>query len=110
MIIAVPTDDGIYVSEHFGRCKYFLIAEVSDAVVRKELVENPHNKEEREGAGHGLVLKLLREKKVNLVFYTNIGGRMLDNLNSLHINAQVCDAGSKISDLINDQSPRNISE
>ncbi|MEM0128152.1 MAG: NifB/NifX family molybdenum-iron cluster-binding protein [Thermoplasmatales archaeon] len=101
MIAAFPTDDQIHISDHFGRCKYFILADISSGKLeKKQLIENPHNSEEREGVGHGLVLKLLTDNKVNRVFCTNMGERMEDNLRSLHIDVQRCERGTSISDLL----------
>jgi predicted Fe-Mo cluster-binding NifX family protein len=83
MIVAVPTDDGKMVSEHFGRAKYFLIIDTNSKSTN--LVENPHEKEENEQSGHGKLLKMLVEKKVSKVICFNLNPRMEGNLNSLHM-------------------------
>lgn len=87
MIVAIPTDDGKRVSEHFGRSRYFLITDTEDASAKK-LVENPHEKEENEQSGHGKLLKMLMENKVNKVVCFNLNPRMEKNLNSLKITVE----------------------
>ncbi|MGC8645604.1 MAG: NifB/NifX family molybdenum-iron cluster-binding protein [Thermoplasmata archaeon] len=101
MIVAIPTDDGVHVSDHFGRCRYFMVAEASNGKLQNsKLIENPHNKEESEGVGHGLVLKLLTDNKVRKVFCTNLGPRMEENLRSLKIEIERCPSGSQIASLV----------
>ncbi len=83
MIVAIPTDDGKVVSDHFGHAKYFLIID-ADSKERK-LVENPHEKEENEQSGHGKLLKMLVENKASKVICFNLNPRMEGDLKSLKI-------------------------
>uniref|UniRef100_A0A7C4W3U2 Dinitrogenase iron-molybdenum cofactor biosynthesis protein n=1 Tax=Fervidobacterium thailandense TaxID=1008305 RepID=A0A7C4W3U2_9BACT len=42
--IAIPTDDGTTVAPHFGKAKYFVIAEIEDGKEKtRKLVENLHS-------------------------------------------------------------------
>jgi predicted Fe-Mo cluster-binding NifX family protein len=101
MIVGIPTDDGSIVSEHFGRSKYFLIANLEDGIiVSKRLVENPHNKESDDQAGHGRVLKMLVDNKVNKVVCFNLNPRMQDNLKSLKISVGKCAINSRIDEIL----------
>jgi predicted Fe-Mo cluster-binding NifX family protein len=105
MIVGIPTDDGSIVSEHFGRSKYFLIANLEDGrVLSKKLVENPHNKESDDQAGHGRVLKMLVDNKVNEVVCFNLNPRMQDNLSSLKISVSKCSIRSRIDDILHEGS------
>ncbi|MEM0106603.1 MAG: NifB/NifX family molybdenum-iron cluster-binding protein [Candidatus Micrarchaeaceae archaeon] len=83
MYIAIPTDDRKFISEHFGKAKYFLIVDTLQG--SKTLIENPHEKEENELSGHGKLLKMLVENKVKKIFCFNINPKMEKNLNDLHI-------------------------
>jgi len=40
--IAISTDEGNFVSSHFGRCPYFTIIEIEDEkILSKEVIKNP---------------------------------------------------------------------
>lgn len=42
MKIAISTDEGNFVSPHFGRCPYFTIIEIEDKkILSKEIIKNP---------------------------------------------------------------------
>ncbi len=97
MIIGVPTDDGKSVSEHFGRSKYFMIIDKEQGrETHHRLVENPHDKEENEQSGHGKLLKMLVENKVSKVVCFNLNPRMQKNLESLKIEVEKVEEGSRI--------------
>ncbi|MBE5728274.1 hypothetical protein IHE51_00205 [Candidatus Parvarchaeota archaeon] len=98
MIIAIPTDDGKTVSEHFGHAKYFLLVDTNVDGVKK-LNENPHEKEENEAAGHGKLLKMLVENKVAEVICSRLNPRMEKNLNSLKIIVKKVEEGSSIENV-----------
>ncbi len=101
MIIGIPTDDGKTVSEHFGRSGEFLIAVLNGKdIVSRTSVENPHNKEASEQSGHGKLLKMLVEHKVNQVICSNINPKMQRNLGSLGIAVVRCDPDSMIEDAL----------
>lgn len=101
MIIGIPTDDGIVVSEHFGRSGMFLIADVDGGkVASNAIVENPHNKEEKEQSGHGKLLKMLVEHKVNRVVCSNLNPRMQQNLESVGISVDRCGVDSSIEKIL----------
>ena len=68
MKVAVSTDNGM-VSEHFGRCPEFTIAEIkSGKVVKKEVVGNP-------GHATGFIPKFLHEAGVNCMIAGGAGFR-----------------------------------
>jgi predicted Fe-Mo cluster-binding NifX family protein len=101
MIIGIPSDDGINVSEHFGRSERFLLAEVKGAqVLNKNFVDNPHNKEVNEQSGHGKLLKMLVDHNVNKVICFNLNPRMQKNLESLGITVERCGIDSKINRIL----------
>jgi predicted Fe-Mo cluster-binding NifX family protein len=57
MRVAMPMEDG-YVSEHFGRARYFVIADIENGEVKsKEIVENPVYEAHRPGAVPSFLLK-----------------------------------------------------
>ncbi len=99
MILAIPTDDGDYLSEHFGHAKYFLIVDTEHD--EKKLLDNPHEKESNEAAGHGKLLKMLIQNKVNQVICSNLSQKMENNLKSLNISIKRVDGNLKIKELLN---------
>ncbi|MCL4411635.1 hypothetical protein M1329_01755 [Candidatus Marsarchaeota archaeon] len=101
MIIGIPTDDGKHVSEHFGRSKRFMIVDMQDGrELERRLVENPHDKEQSEQSGHGKLLKMLVENKVNRVVCFNLNPKMEKNLDSLKIEVRKCSEGAEIGSLL----------
>ena len=88
MKIAVSTDNGD-VSEHFGRCPQFTIADVSDGkVTKKEVIENP---------GHdtmGGLPKSLHELGVNVVIAGGAGFRAQEFFKEFDIDMIVGISGS----------------
>jgi predicted Fe-Mo cluster-binding NifX family protein len=101
MIVGIPTDDGVTVSEHFGRSRSFLIAKIENGILTgRNLYENPHNKESDDKAGHGRVLKLLTDNKVNKVVCFNLNPRMQENLESLKIKVERSELNSRIDDIL----------
>lgn len=99
MVIAVPTDDGKCVSAHFGHARYFLI--IDNTSKEQKLIENPHEKEQNEAAGHGKLLKMLVQNKVNQVICSNLSQKMENNLKSLKIDVKKVDEGSEITRILN---------
>ena len=69
MRVAMPMEDG-YVSEHFGRARYFVIADIENGEVKsKEIVENPVYGAHRPGA----VPRFLIEKGVQCIVCGGMG-------------------------------------
>jgi len=87
MKIAVSsTDKNIEsnVSDVFGRCPYFIIAEIKDQKIEKtEAIENK-NINQMSGAGISAA-QLMAEKDVNTVITGNVGPRALDVLKQFNI-------------------------
>ncbi len=107
MIIAIPTDDGFTVSEHFGRSRNFLIARIENGkVISKTLAENPHNKESDDQVGHGRVLKTLTDNGVRKVICSNLGPRMVDNLGSLKIAVERVQYSSNIEPILIEEASK----
>ncbi|MEM0149926.1 MAG: NifB/NifX family molybdenum-iron cluster-binding protein [Candidatus Micrarchaeaceae archaeon] len=106
MIVGIPTDDGQTVSGHFGKSKYFVVAKLDGGIIAdKKTVENPHNKEATEQGGHGELLKMLVDNKVNVVVCTDLNPRMQENLESLGILVNRCGNGQHIDDLLRSVQP-----
>ena len=104
MIIGIPTDDGVTVSEHFGRSKNFIIVDIENGKqLFRKMEDNPHNKELDDRAGHGRVLKLLTDNKVKKVICYNLNARMEDNLASLKISIKRIELGSKIDEILKEE-------
>lgn len=87
MKIAVSsTDKNIEsnVSDVFGRCPYFIIAEIKDQKIEKtEAIEN-ENIDQMSGVGISAA-QLMAEKDVNAVITGNVGPRALDVLKQFNI-------------------------
>jgi len=72
------------VSDVFGRCPYFIIAEIEDGEVeRTEAIENK-NTDQTSGAGISTA-QLMAEKNVNVVITGNVGPRAMDILKQFNI-------------------------
>lgn len=94
MKIAVPSDEGIYLSQHFGRTLGFTIFEVNDgAIISQEYRENnftghamgqhhDHQHDQQHGAhqqhSHGRILSALADCSV--VIAGGMGRRLFDDL------------------------------
>ncbi len=87
MKIAVSsTDKNIEsnVSDVFGRCPYFVIAEIKDNKIEKTEVVKNEGTDQMSGAGISTA-QLMAEKNVNAVITGNVGPRALDVLNQFNI-------------------------
>ena len=72
------------VSDVFGRCSYFIIAEIKDQKIEKtEAIENKST-DQMSGAGISAA-QLLAEKDVNAVVTGNVGPRAFDVLKQFNI-------------------------
>jgi predicted Fe-Mo cluster-binding NifX family protein len=83
MRIAIPSDDGITMSDHFGRCREFLVFDAGDG--RAALVETRPNAGCHGGAGHGGFVESLRDCQV--VLCGGIGAGALEALRVAGITA-----------------------
>lgn len=87
MKIAVSsTDKGIEsnVSNVFGRCPYFIIAEIENQKIEKTEAIKNEGMDQTSGAGISTA-QLMAEKDVNAVITGNIGPRALDVLKQFNI-------------------------
>ena len=72
------------VAEVFGRCPYFILAEIKNKKIEKtEIIENK-NIDQMGGVGV-LTAKLMAEKNIDVVITKNIGPRALDVLKQFDI-------------------------
>ena len=72
------------VSDVFGRCPYFIIAEIENQKIEKtEAIENKST-EQMNGAGISTA-QLMAEKNINAVITGNVGPRALDVLKQFNI-------------------------
>ncbi|NOY10697.1 MAG: hypothetical protein GXO67_01130 [Archaeoglobi archaeon] len=91
MKVAIPTDDGKTVSEHFGRARYFYI--YGDGAVK--LVENPHREHAgrmghgRGHHGHHEVVELFKKEGVRKVLTFHVGEGMRRNLEDAGIEIEM---------------------
>jgi len=76
------------VSDMFGRCPYFIIAEITDKkIIKVEIIENTST---RQMGGTGVsVAQLIVEKDVTAVITGNIGPRALDVLKQFNIDVYI---------------------
>jgi predicted Fe-Mo cluster-binding NifX family protein len=80
MKIAVSTD-GNNVSEHFGRCPHFTIAEIEQGSVKsKEIIDNP-------GHSPGFIPQFLHDKGVKCIICGGMGARAVGFFEELGIRA-----------------------
>lgn len=87
MKIAVSsTDKNIEsnVSDVFGRCPYFITAEIKDQKIEKTEAIKNENINQMSGAGISAA-QLMAEKDVNAVITGNVGPRALDILKQFNI-------------------------
>lgn len=69
MKIAISTDEGNFVSPHFGRCPYFTIIEIEDEkILSKEMTKNP-------GHHPAYLPNFLSEMGVNCIIAGGMGHR-----------------------------------
>ena len=72
------------VADVFGRCSYFIIAEVENQKIEK--TETIENKSTDQISGVGIsVAQLMAEKNINAVITGNVGPRALDVLKQFNI-------------------------
>ncbi|MEA2097878.1 MAG: NifB/NifX family molybdenum-iron cluster-binding protein [Patescibacteria group bacterium] len=87
MKIAVSsTDKNIEsdISDVFGRCPYFIIAEIKDGKIEK--TETIKNKSIDQNSGAGVsTVQLIAENNVNAIITGNVGPKALDVLNQFNI-------------------------
>lgn len=85
------------IDERFGRCQYFIIAEIEDKKIKSfEAIENTaHN--QQGGAGMAAA-EQVANKEVTAVITTNVGPRAMDVLKQFNI--KVYKANGKIDEAI----------
>ncbi|MBN1648298.1 MAG: NifB/NifX family molybdenum-iron cluster-binding protein [Spirochaetales bacterium] len=92
MKIAVPADNG-YVSEHFGRCPEFTIAEITDStIIKTETVANP-------GHEPGRIPLFLKEMGVSVIITGGMGRRAIQLFDDMGID-YVLGVTGKVEDAI----------
>lgn len=85
------------ISEMFGRCPYFIIAEIKDG--KAEKIEALKNESADQSSGAGMsAAKLMAEKNVKAVVAKNVGPRSMEVLNQFGIKT-ISDSG-KISEVL----------
>jgi len=72
------------VSDVFGRCPYFIIAEIKNQKIEKTEVLENKSTDQMSGAGISAA-QLMAEKNVNVVITSNVGPRALDVLKQFNI-------------------------
>jgi len=93
MRYAISTD-GIFVSEHFGRCPAFTIIDIEDGkVMYKDELQNP-------GHSPGLIPQFLHNNKVNCIVSGGMGKRAMMFFEEFDIDT-ILGISGKIDDVIN---------
>ena len=93
MKIAISTD-GEYVSEHFGRCPSFTIADIQDnQIATKEIIDNP-------GHHPGHLPKFLHEKGAEYIIAGGMGQRAQVLFDENNIKT-IMGISGKIEDILN---------
>lgn len=87
------------VSDVFGRCPYFIIAEIEGREIKKTETIKNENINQMGGAGIATA-QLIAEKDVEAVITGNVGPRALDVLNQFNI--AVYSVEGKIEDVLQD--------
>ncbi len=72
------------IAEVFGRCPYFIMAEIAKGKIGKTEVIKNAGKDQASGAGMAAA-KLVAEKGVSVVIAKNVGPRALDILQQFNI-------------------------
>jgi len=71
-------------SDVFGRCPYFIIAEIQDKKIKRTEAIKNENTDQMRGAGISAA-QLVAERDVNVVITENVGPRALDVLKQFNI-------------------------
>ena len=71
-------------SDVFGRCPYFIIAEIKDNKIEKTEAIKNKNIDQMSSAGISTA-QLMAEKNINIIITGNVGPRALDVLNQFNI-------------------------
>jgi len=72
------------VSDVFGRCPYFVIAEIKDGKIEKTDAIKNESTDQNSGAGVSTA-QLMAENDINAVITGNVGPRALDVLNQFNV-------------------------
>jgi predicted Fe-Mo cluster-binding NifX family protein len=102
MKVAIASDDGVTISNHFGRTRGFVIYDISEngEITSKAYHENNHTHhmqheqahhahEHAHGHGHGPVMRLLGDTQV--VISRGMGRRILEDLTQAEIQPFIVD-------------------
>jgi len=74
------------IDETFGRCQYFIMAEIEDGQIKETKSIKNESNDQTSGAGVAMA-QLMAEQKVEAVISGNIGPRALDVLKQFNIKA-----------------------
>ncbi len=80
--------DSDKISQHFGRCQYFLIINLDD---NKEIKDTKVVKNKPcDGKGHGKSVKILLDEKIDGAICINIGKNSIENLSKKGVKIYRC--------------------
>ncbi len=109
MKIAIPTDDGEYVSEAFGHAHYFLV--LDEETGETELRHNEHQHLSHSGHRHERASKVAEIlKDVDVIITSHIGKPMLDKMMFEQKIIYISPKSIKISDALNLYYSHNLKE
>ena len=93
------------VSDFFGRCPYFIIAEIKDD--KAEIAEVVKNERIDQAGGVGISsARLMAEKKINAVIAGNMGPRALDVLRQFSI--EVYYGKGQVKDVLQEMAEKKL--
>jgi len=95
---------GDNVAEVFGRCPYFIIAEIENGAVKKTEAIKNESISQTSGAGM-TAAKLMAEKRVKFVVAKNVGPMALDVLSQFNI--EIFEASGKIEEALQNFIKKN---
>lgn len=102
MKIAIPTDDGEYVSEKFGHAHYFLVLNGETGETELRHNEHQHLHQGEHGHRHETANKVGKVlKDVDVIITSHIGKPMLDKMMRENKVIYISPSSIKISDVLN---------
>lgn len=96
------------VSDIFGRCSHFLIAEINDSKIKNTEIIKNESMDQNSGAGIS-TSQLMAEKKVEVVISGSVGPKALDILKQFNIDVYFAKGVAKdvLQDFIDNKLEKN---
>jgi len=94
MLIAIPSNDGIHVEEHFGHCRRFILVKIHDGKVMSRLSVNPPQH------APGVFPAFLASEGADVIITGGMGGRAVNLFKEQGIDV-ILGAAGKVDDNLN---------